>query len=101
MFFLITIGIIAGFVSGLITGMVIYSRINRKMYGNVENNLKISMHDFIEAENKNLLNTSTVAFRNALEIERNERENTGLKLNSLIEPYAQNIHSAEPLNQQQ
>ena len=48
MFFLITIGIIAGFVSGLITGMVIYSRINRKMYGNVEN--------------------------------------TGLKLNSLIEP---------------
>ena len=86
MFFLITIGIIAGFVSGLITGMVIYSRINRKMYGNVENNLKISMHDFIEAENKNLLNTSTVAFRNALEIERNERENTGLKLNSLIEP---------------
>ena len=86
MFFLITIGIIAGFVSGLITGMVIYSRINKKMYGNVENNLKISMHDFIEAENKNLLNTSTVAFRNALEIERNERENTGLKLNSLIEP---------------
>ena len=71
MFFLITIGILAGFVSGLITGMVIYSRINKKMYGNVENNLKISMHDFIEAENKNLLNTSTVAFRNALEIERN------------------------------
>ena len=54
------------------------------MYGNVENNLKISMHDFIEAENKNLLNTSTVAFRNALEIERNERENTGLKYQCMI-----------------
>jgi DNA recombination protein RmuC len=86
MFFLLVIGTLAGFASGLIIGIVIYSSIGRKFYGNVENNLKMSMHDFIEGENKNLLNTSTVAFKSALETERNDRENTGLKLNSLIEP---------------
>jgi DNA recombination protein RmuC len=86
MFFWIVVGILAGFLSGIIVGVLAYSKISRKFYGNVESELKSSMHDFIETENKNLLNTSTTAFKNALEIERNERENTELKLNSLIDP---------------
>jgi DNA recombination protein RmuC len=86
MFFLLIIGIIVGFVSGFAIAIVIYSRVNKKISGNVEDRLKSSMHEFIESENRNLLNTGTVAFKNALEMERSERENTGLKLNNLIEP---------------
>ncbi|AGO61092.1 MULTISPECIES: DNA recombination protein RmuC [Ferroplasma] len=86
MFFVLVIGIIAGFISGFALAIVIYSMINRKMSGNVEDKLKASMHEFIESESRNLLNTGTIAFKNALEIERSERENTGLKLNGLIEP---------------
>ncbi len=86
MFFVLILGIIAGFVAGFILAIVIYSIVNRKTSSNMENQLKASMHEFIESENRNLLNTGTVAFKNALEMERSERENTGLKINSLIEP---------------
>ncbi|WP_337860300.1 DNA recombination protein RmuC [Ferroplasma sp.] len=86
MFFWTIIGILAGFFSGIAAGMLIYYKISKKFYSNAENKLKISMHDFIETENKNILDTSTMAFKNALELERNERENAGLKLNVLIDP---------------
>ncbi len=77
---------IIGFIVGIAVGIILYYWISRRLYGNMENKLKSTMHDFLETENKNLLNTSTIAFKNALETERSERENTGLKLNGLIDP---------------
>jgi DNA recombination protein RmuC len=86
MYFAGSIYALVGFAAGLITGLILYHLISRKFYGNMENRFKSSLHDFLETENKNLLNTSTVAFKNALETEKSERENTGLRLNGLIDP---------------
>ncbi len=91
MYTLIFIGVIAGFTAGITTGFLIYSRINRKIYGNIENRLKNTMHSFIEEENRNLLNTSTVSFKTALEKERAERENTGMQFTSLIDPLRETL----------
>ncbi len=77
---------IIGFITGIAVGIILYYLISRKLYTDMENRLKSSMHDFMEAENRNLLNTSTIAFKNALETERSDRENTGLRLNGLIDP---------------
>ena len=86
MYFSGAIDVIIGFIAGIAVGMLLYFIISRKLYTNMEGRLRSSMHEFMESENRNLLNTSTVAFRNALETERSDRENTGLRLNSLIDP---------------
>ncbi|MEM0139359.1 MAG: DNA recombination protein RmuC [Ferroplasma sp.] len=89
--FLIPVIIVLTFIAGLVAGFIIYFIVNKRAYGNIENRMQNTMHNFIEEENKNLLNTSTVAFKTALEKERMERENSGLQLNSLINPLKESI----------
>ena len=52
MYFASGIYALAGFAAGLITGLILYHLISRKLYGNMENRFKSSLHDFLETEKR-------------------------------------------------
>ncbi len=86
MYLLLYIGLFSGFVAGLFSGIFVYSKVHKKIYNNIGKDLKISLNDFMVKQNESLINSSTYAFKNAIEMENSENEKNAMKINSLIEP---------------
>ena len=79
--YLLYIGLFSGFVAGLFSGIFVYSKVHKKIYNNIGKDLKISLNDFMVKQNESLINSSTYAFKNAIEMENSENEKNAMKIN--------------------